>query len=171
MKRQHNKVEVLSTRVIYSADGTKRELDGAVVAGDCAGILEAKQVLDVNAVHQLTSCLEFIRCGSSHPLIWMACLMCMLVSCRANRLTGAGACLNGKKLVGYVAGKTITSDPDKINALVMECKKHGYGIFVASGNSLSLGNSRMPRLQVKCVARSFRPGSCRGSSHLLRVRA
>jgi hypothetical protein len=45
------------------------------------------------------------------------------------------------------AGKTSTGDPNKICAVVKECKQHGYGIFVASGKSLSLGNSWMPQVQ------------------------
>lgn len=61
MQQHHNSVEVLEIRSITSAAGRKREVDGAVLAADCAAILEAKQVLDYGAVQQLESCLEFIK--------------------------------------------------------------------------------------------------------------
>lgn len=61
LQQRHSSVEMLQIRKIASVGGGKREVDGVVVADDCAGVLEAKQVLDVEAVQQLDSCLEFIR--------------------------------------------------------------------------------------------------------------
>lgn len=61
MQQQHSSAKVLPIRDITSADGRKREVDGAVIADGCAAILEAKQVLDDTAVPQLASCIEFIR--------------------------------------------------------------------------------------------------------------
>jgi hypothetical protein len=62
MRLKHNSsAEILPVRQIASSSGQKREIDGAVVTADCAAILEAKQVLDEEAVPQLTSALEFIE--------------------------------------------------------------------------------------------------------------
>jgi hypothetical protein len=61
MQQDHSSVEVLPIRNITSTGGEKREVDGAVVAADCAAILEAKQVLDDEAVQQLDSCMDFIK--------------------------------------------------------------------------------------------------------------
>jgi hypothetical protein len=132
MQQRHSSVQVLPIRNITSAGGGKREVDGAVLAADCAAILEAKQVLDDEAVHQLESCLDFMK---------------------TQQLTGMAAKLQGKKLVGYVAGRTITSDPNKVRKLVSSCQEKGYGILVTSGKGPSLGNSRIPRVEVKCTLR------------------
>jgi hypothetical protein len=130
LQQQHSNVEMLPIRHIASADGKRREVDGAVVADGCAAILEAKQVLDDTAVSQLASCMEFIR---------------------HSELTGPAAQLKNKKLLGFLAGRTLSSDPGKVDKLVRDCRQHGYGIYVSSGQSLSLGNSRMPRLRVDCA--------------------
>jgi len=130
LQQQHSNAEVLPIRHIASADGKRREVDGAVVADGCAAILEAKQVLDDTAVSQLASCMEFIR---------------------HSELTGPAAQLKNKKLLGFLAGRTLCSDPGKVDKLVRDCRQHGYGIYVSSGQSLSLGNSRMPRLRVDCA--------------------
>jgi hypothetical protein len=61
--KQQSRVKVLEIRELTTADGRKREVDGVVVADDCAAIVEAKQQLDDSAVPQLSSCLDFIRCG------------------------------------------------------------------------------------------------------------
>jgi hypothetical protein len=62
LRKQHSRVKVLDIRELTAADGSKREVDGVVVADGCAAIVEAKQQLDDSAVPQLASCLEFIRC-------------------------------------------------------------------------------------------------------------
>jgi hypothetical protein len=61
LKEQHGDAQVLPIREITSADGQMREVDGVVVAGGCAAIVEAEQVVDAKAVSQLTSCLDFMR--------------------------------------------------------------------------------------------------------------
>jgi hypothetical protein len=62
MQLKHSSsAEILPVRQIASNSGQKREVDGVVVTADCAAILEAKHVLDEEAVPQLTSTLDFIR--------------------------------------------------------------------------------------------------------------
>jgi hypothetical protein len=71
--------------------------------------------------------------------------------CRNNELVGPAAELKGKKLLGFLAGRTLSSDPGKAQALVRDCRQHGYGILVSSGRSLGLGNSRVPHPRVNCA--------------------
>ncbi|KIZ07006.1 hypothetical protein MNEG_0951 [Monoraphidium neglectum] len=61
MRRQHPEAVAAEIRVISSADGQQREVDGVVIADECAAIVEAKQQLTEEAVPQLESCLRFIR--------------------------------------------------------------------------------------------------------------
>lgn len=52
--------------------------------------------------------------------------------------------------MGFLAGRTLSSNPGKVKKLVEGCEQRGYGILVSSGQSLSLGNSRVSRLRVDC---------------------
>jgi hypothetical protein len=61
MRRQHPEAVAAEIRVISSADGQQREVDGVVIADGCAAIVEAKQQLTEEAVPRLESCLRFIR--------------------------------------------------------------------------------------------------------------
>jgi hypothetical protein len=72
------------------------------------------------------------------------------------QLTGRAAELKGKKLVGYLAGRTMTGNPNKCRALLKQCKALNYPILMPSGKALSVGNSRVPKLQVNCTS-SCRP--------------
>eukprot|EP00882_Tetradesmus_deserticola_P002662 GHRQ01002832.1.p1 GENE.GHRQ01002832.1~~GHRQ01002832.1.p1 ORF type:complete len:347 (+),score=81.20 GHRQ01002832.1:237-1277(+) len=145
LQQQHSSVKVLPVRHIRSSDGRHREANGAVIADGCAAILEAKQELDDSAVAQLASCIEFIR---------------------DNTLIGPSAELKDKQLVGFLAGRTISSEPGKVEALLRDCQQLGYGIFVSSGRSLSLGNSRVPQLRVDCA---MRKRACGGLSRPVRM--
>jgi hypothetical protein len=62
--------------------------------------------------------------------------------CRDNQLTSPAAELNGKKLLGYLAGRTLISDPGKIKQLLRSCHLNGFRILLSSGKSLTLENSR-----------------------------
>ena len=101
-------------------------------------------------------------------------MLCMLqIVCsvtlyrRTQQLSGPAAKLQGNKLVGYLAGRTITSDPSKAQKLVSSCQQKGYGILVPSGKGLSLGNSRMRRLEVKCTLRRSICGGLRSAMRTL----
>jgi hypothetical protein len=82
-------------------------------------------------------------------------------------LSGAAAKLQGKKLVGYVAGRTITSDPNKVRKLFSSCQQKGYGILVTSGKALSLGSSRVRRLEAKCALHCKNCGGLRSAVRTL----
>lgn len=78
-------------------------------------------------------------------------------------MLGPAAKLQGKRLVGYVAGRTITSDQTKGTELVNSCKEKGYSILVTSGKGLRVGNSRIPRVEVRCTLRNSVCGGLRSS--------
>jgi hypothetical protein len=61
MLQQHGRAEVLPIRLVTSASGKERKVDGAVVAGDGAAIVAVKEVLDDEAVQQLAPCFQFIK--------------------------------------------------------------------------------------------------------------
>ncbi len=62
--KAHGSAKVLDIRQVTSVDGSKREVDGLVLAGkddECVGVLEGKKVLDEHTPDQLDSVLEFLR--------------------------------------------------------------------------------------------------------------
>jgi hypothetical protein len=75
---------------------------------------------------------------------------------RAKELVGPAVQLKGKRLQGFLAAGTVPTS--KVKPLVEACKQHGFSILVPSGRSLSLGNSRVPRLPVRGNLRSSMPG-------------
>jgi hypothetical protein len=72
---------------------------------------------------------------------------------REKDLTGGAAQLKGKELRGFLAGRTVISDPVQLKLLQSRCEEHGYRIMVTSGRALSPGNSRVPQLRVECAIR------------------
>lgn len=72
---------------------------------------------------------------------------------RTQRLSGAAEQLQGKAFVGFVAGETITRNAESKRRLLEKCKQRNYGIVVSSGKALSVGNSRVPRVDVQCALR------------------
>lgn len=91
---------------------------------------------------------------------------CLCIARRDNELKGPAAELKGMKVVGFLAGRTLSNDPGKPQKLFRDCRQHGYGIFVGSGKSLGLGNSRVPHLRLDC---SMYKRACGASSCPVRV--
>jgi hypothetical protein len=76
-------------------------------------------------------------------LLWCPLIPACALHCRVEPLTGPAAELKGKKLLGYLAGKTLTSDPGKVKQLLRNCELHDFRILLSSGMSLTLENSRV----------------------------
>jgi hypothetical protein len=100
LKKTHSSVKVLDIREITAADGSKREVDGAVVADGYAAIVEAKHVLEEAALWRLSSCPEFIRCDSHICKCCWSISLHMLPSAK-HLLAGLGA---GAGCRGWVQG-------------------------------------------------------------------
>jgi hypothetical protein len=85
-----------------------------------------------------------MHCSTS-PLISLFNLLgvaaCVLHCCSDNELSGPAAQLKGKKLLGFLVGRTLTNRPSRVEEPVRERQRFGYGILLSSGRSLALDNS------------------------------
>ncbi len=110
--------------------------------------------------------------------VMSTCCNQLCVHCKNEQLTGPSEQLKGKRLRGFLAGRTLpAAGSGKLNEFVQECRERGYGILVPNGRSLGLGNSRVPRLHVECALRTTMPGrvtyaarrgSCASASSIMR---